>query len=71
MSLYNYNVATPNSTVPYPTLPYRFPLQFLSLSRSLTLRGVPYFLPKIHRFPAKKVKSANRTVFKIKTFLAL
>ena len=33
-------------------------------------RGVPYFRYNIHRFSAKNVKSANRTVFKIETVLA-
>ncbi len=32
--------------------------------------SVPYFLPKILRFAAKKAINANRTVFKIKTVLA-
>ena len=33
-------------------------------------RGVPYFSPEILGFFTKKVKSSNRTVFKIKTVLA-
>ncbi len=50
------------------TVPYRFPLQIYH-ARGLLARGVPYFLPELHRFLAKQVKSANRTVFKIRTVL--
>jgi hypothetical protein len=57
---------TPYRTVPYPTV---FRYNFYH-ARGLLARGVPFFLPKILRFSAKKVKSANRTVFKIKTILA-
>jgi hypothetical protein len=53
-------------TVPYPTV---FRYNFYH-ARGLLARSIPFFLPKIHRFSAKKVKSANRTVFKIKTVLA-
>jgi hypothetical protein len=56
------------SKIPYRTVPYRFPLEYFSCSRSLSARR-PVFLPKIHRFYAQKVKSANRTVFKIMEFL--
>ena len=55
-------------TVPYRTVPYRtvpYPTVFrynFYHARGLLARGVPFFLPKIHRFSAKKVKSANRTV---------
>jgi hypothetical protein len=41
---------------------------YRSVPRSLSARRT-VFLPKIHRFSAKKVKSDNRTVFKIKTVL--
>jgi hypothetical protein len=55
-------------TVPERTVTYRFPLEHFSRSRrSLSARRNRTFLPKILRFSAKKVKSANRTVFKIKT----
>ena len=40
-------------------------------ARGLLARGVPFFMPKIHRFSAKKVKSTNRSVFKIKTGLSV
>jgi hypothetical protein len=58
-------------TVAYRTVPYRtvFRYNFFH-ARDLLARGVPFFLPKILRFSAKKVKSANRTVFKIETVLA-
>jgi hypothetical protein len=53
------------------TVPYRIVFHYnFYHARGLLARGVPYFFPKIHRFSAKKVKSANRTVFKIKTVLA-
>ena len=55
------------------TTPYRVRTVFRSNfyhARDHFARGVPYFFPKILRFPAKKVKSANCTVFKIKTVLA-
>ena len=47
------------------TVPYRFPLEFFH-ARGHFAQGLPYFFPKILRFPAKKVKSANRsaTIFK-------
>jgi hypothetical protein len=51
-------------TVPYPTV---FRYNFYH-ARGLLARGVPFFLSI--RFSIKKVKSANRTVFKIKTILA-
>jgi hypothetical protein len=57
------------NTGAYRTVPYRFPLEYLSRSRSLSARRT-VFLPKILRFSIKKFKSANRTVFKIKTVLA-
>jgi hypothetical protein len=66
----------PYRTVPYRTVPYRtvpYPTVFcynFFHARGLLARGVPFFLPKILRFSAKKNKSANRTVFKIKTVLA-
>jgi hypothetical protein len=53
-------------TVPYPTV---FRYNFFH-ARGLLARGVPFFLPKILRFSAKKVKSANRAFLKIKTVLA-
>jgi hypothetical protein len=46
----------------YRIVPYRFPLQFLSRLRSLDAKRTVLFLPKI-----QKVKSANRTVFRIKS----
>jgi hypothetical protein len=57
----------PYRTVPYPTVPYRtvtyrFPLQFLSRSRSLSARRT-VFLPKILRFSAEK--SQKREPYRI------
>jgi hypothetical protein len=57
---------TPDRTVAYPTV---FRYNFFH-ARGLLARGAPFFLPKILRFSAKKVKSANRTLFKIETVLA-
>jgi hypothetical protein len=57
------------SSITYRTVPYRFPLEHFLRSRSISARRT-VFLPKIHRCSAKKFKSANRTVFKIKTALA-
>jgi hypothetical protein len=59
----------PYRNVAYRTVPYRFPLEHYSRSQSLSARRT-VFLPKIHSFSAKKVTSANRTVFQIKTVLA-
>jgi hypothetical protein len=40
----NYTVGSPIlSTTPYRTVPYRFPLQFLSRSRSLSARRTVFF----------------------------
>jgi hypothetical protein len=51
------------NTILFCTVPYRFQLEFLSRSRSL-------FERRMLRFFAKKAKSANRIVFKIKTVLS-
>jgi hypothetical protein len=56
-------------TVPCPTV---FHYNFCH-ARVLLARDIPFFLPKVLRFSAKKgkkVKSANLTVLKIETVLA-
>ena len=65
-------VGAPNlSSIPYRTIPYRTVSRYnIYHARGLLARGVPFFLHKILRFSVKKVKSANRTAFKIKTVLA-
>jgi hypothetical protein len=64
------NVYTAGSPI-LSTIPYRTVFRYnFYHARGLLVRGVPFFLPKIHRFSAKKVKSANRTVLKIETVLA-
>ena len=53
-----------HNTLPYPTV---FCYNFYH-ARGLLARGVPFFLTKILRFSAKKVKSANGTVFNLILF---
>jgi hypothetical protein len=55
-------------TILFRTLP--FPVRiFITLAVSFR-EAYPIFCPKMLRFFAKKVKSANRMVFKIKTILS-
>ena len=53
-----FTVGSPNlSTTPYRTVPYRFPLQFFSRSRSLSARRTVFFCPKFSVFLLKKSKA--------------
>jgi hypothetical protein len=55
------------SSIRYRTVTYRFSLEFLSTLAVSRREPSRIFGPKIHRFPAEKLKKKYSTVFKIKT----